>query len=164
MSHLRIGPPTSTAELEACAELMAASEPWLTLRRDRATCLRLLEDPNRETYVAHLGDQLAGVLVLNLQGAFVGYLQAICLAPTFRGQGLGSRLIAFTEDRIFRDHPNVFLCVSGFNHAARRLYERLGYTCIGELKDYVVPGQSEWLYRKTRGPLQADLTQGTSIP
>ena len=153
MSDLRIHPPASEAELGACAELMAASEPWLTLQRDRATCLRLLRDPSRETYVAHLGDQLAGVLVLNLQGAFVGYLQAICLAPAFRGQGLGSRLITFTEDRIFREHPNVFLCVSGFNHAARRLYERLGYTCIGELKDYVVTGQSEWLYRKTRGPL-----------
>jgi ribosomal protein S18 acetylase RimI-like enzyme len=153
MSGLHIAPPASPAELEACAELMAASEPWLTLRRDRATCLRLIQDSGRETYVAHLGGQLAGVLVLNLQGAFVGYLQAICLAPAFRGQGLGSRLIAFTEDRIFRDHPNVFLCVSGFNHAARRLYERRGYTCIGELKDYVVPGQSEWLYRKTRGPL-----------
>ena len=57
------------------------------------------------------------------------------------------------RDRILRDHPNVFLCVSGFNPAARRLYERLGYTCIGELKDYVVQDQSEWLYRKTRGPL-----------
>ena len=164
MSDLRIHPPTSEAELGACAELMAASEPWLTLQRDRATCLRLLRDPSRETYVAHLGDQLAGVLVLNLQGAFVGYLQAICLAPVFRGQGLGSRLIAFTEDRIFRDHPNVFLCVSGFNHDARRLYERLGYTCVGELKDYVVPGQSEWLYRKTRGPLVTDPALGVPDP
>ena len=80
------------------------------------------------------------------------------------GQGLGSRLIAFTEERIFRDHPNVFLCVSGFNHAARRLYERLGYTCIGELKDYVVQDQSEWLYRKTRGPLESAPTRGVSVP
>jgi len=86
----------------------------------------------------------------------VGYLQTICIAPAFRGQGLGSRLVAFAEARIFRDQPNVFLCVSGFNHAARRLYERLGYTCVGELKDYVVAGQSEWLYRKTRGPLQPE--------
>ena len=40
-----------------------------------------------------------------------------------------------------------------FNHAARRLYERQGYTVVGELSDYIVEGYSEILLRKTRGPL-----------
>jgi len=33
------------------------------------------------------------------------------------------------------------------------LYERLGYEVVGELKDYIVPGHSEMLLRKTIGPL-----------
>jgi ribosomal protein S18 acetylase RimI-like enzyme len=45
------------------------------------------------------------------------------------------------------------MCVSSFNEGARRLYERLGYTVVGELTDYIVQGQSEILLRKTRGPL-----------
>ena len=147
--------PLVTDELGACAALMAASEPWLTLRRDAEACLRLLQEPSRERYGAWLGEQLAGVLVLNLQGALVGYLQAICIAPEYRGQGLGTTLIAFAEERIFRDHPNVFLCVSSFNQGARRLYERLGYATIGELPDYVVTGHSEFLLRKSCGPLDA---------
>jgi len=68
---------------------------------------------------------------------------------------LGRQLIAFAEERIFRESPNVFLCVSSFNSDARRLYERLGYELIGELRDYLVRGSSELLMRKTIGPLQA---------
>ena len=87
------------------------------------------------------------------QGPFVGYLQTICIVPGLRGQGLGARLVAFAEERIFREHPNVFLCVSSFNVNARRLYERLGYAVVGELTDYLMAGCSEILMRKTRGPL-----------
>jgi ribosomal protein S18 acetylase RimI-like enzyme len=153
MDALRIQPMSVNSEVEACAALMASSEPWVTLKRDYEASLRFLRDPCRERYSAYSGARLAGFLILNLQGAVVGYLQTICIAPEFRGVGLGSSLIAFAETRIFQDHPNVFLCVSSFNHAARRLYARLGYSVVGELTDYLVPGCSEILMRKSRGPL-----------
>jgi ribosomal protein S18 acetylase RimI-like enzyme len=72
---------------------------------------------------------------------------------SWRGRGLGTALIAFAERRILRDQPNVFICVSSFNARARRLYERLGYEVVGELKDFVVRGHSEFLLRKSTGPL-----------
>ena len=53
----------------------------------------------------------------------------------------------------FRESPNVFLCVSSFNKEAQRLYKRLGYRKVGELKDYVVKGHSEFLMRKSIGPI-----------
>jgi len=99
------------------------------------------------------GDRLAGLLILNLRGAFVGYIQTVCAAPEYRGKGVGTALVAFAEERILREHRNVFICVSDFNPAARRLYERLGYQRVGELTDYLVAGHSELLLRKTRGPL-----------
>jgi ribosomal protein S18 acetylase RimI-like enzyme len=139
---------------------MTASEPWVTLRRDYHASLRFLRDPSRERYVAYSGDHLAGFLILNLQGAFVGYLQTICIAPEFRGVGLGTALVAFAEERIFREYPNVFMCVSSFNHAAQRLYKRLGYTVVGELTDYLLPGYSEILLRKSRGPIYSDQASG----
>ncbi len=150
---LTLRPLETDAEAEACAALMAASEPWLTLGRDYGASLRFLRAPGREKYLALAGGQFAGFLVLNLQGAFVGYLQTICVAPDLRGKGVGAALVAFAEERIFREHPNVFLCVSSFNPAARRLYERLGYTAVGELPDFIVAGHSELLMRKSRGPL-----------
>jgi ribosomal protein S18 acetylase RimI-like enzyme len=88
-----------------------------------------------------------------LAGAFVGYIQTICIDPNCRGQGLGTRLLAFAEERILSQFPNVFMCVSSFNHDARRLYQRLGYRVVGELSDYIVAGHSEILLRKTLGPL-----------
>lgn len=36
---------------------------------------------------------------------------------------------------------------------ASRMYERLGYQLVGELTDYIVRGHSEFLLRKTLGPL-----------
>jgi ribosomal protein S18 acetylase RimI-like enzyme len=148
-----IRPLETRGEAETCARIMAGTEPWITLRRDYEACLRVTLDETRERYVAVRGDRLAGLLVLNLKGAFVGYIQTVCAAPEFRGTGVGTALVAFAEERIFREFKNVFICVSDFNHGARRLYERLGYRLVGELTDYVVAGHSELLLRKTRGPL-----------
>jgi ribosomal-protein-alanine N-acetyltransferase len=154
--EMTIRPLSTLRKAQECAQLMSSSEPWITLRRGYEASLQILANEERERYVAYVGEQLAGFLILNLRGAFVGYIQVVCVAPGFRGRGLGSRLIAFAEERIFREYANVFMCVSSFNASARRLYERLGYVVVGELKDYIVAGYSEILLRKTRGPLSGD--------
>jgi ribosomal protein S18 acetylase RimI-like enzyme len=141
------------AEAEWCALTMAASEPWVTLGRGYEDSLDIVSDPARETWVARRGGDLVGFAVLQMKGPFAGYVQTVCVAPRARGQGIGTRLLASVEERIFRETPNVFLCVSSFNDRARRLYERLGYERIGELRDYIVAGHSEILLRKTTGPL-----------
>jgi ribosomal protein S18 acetylase RimI-like enzyme len=139
-------------ELE-CARIMATSEPWITLSRSFERALELIRDPGREVYVGVVDTEIAGFLVLNMSGAFVGYIQTVAVRSDLRGGGIGTRLIAFAERRIFRDSPNVFMCVSSFNSRARELYERLGYTLVGELPDYIVRGHSEFLLRKSIAPL-----------
>lgn len=140
-------------EARACAELMANSEPWLTLGRTFDDGLKLLSDAGKEVYVARDEKAVAGFIILDMCGAFRGYIQTIGVMSEWRGRGVGTRLIKFAEERIFRGSPNVFLCVSDFNTEAQKLYARLGYERIGELKDYVVSGHSEILMRKTIGPL-----------
>ena len=135
--------------------MMAASEPWITLGREFDACLAVVTNPERETYVALAGGEVAGFVVLCIRGAFVGYIQSVCVAPRSRGGGIGTALMRFAEARILRESPNVFLCVSSFNPDARRLYERLGYALVGELTDYIVAGHSELLYRKSVGPIGA---------
>ena len=141
------------AGAQRCAQLMAGSEPWLTLGRTYEACLAIIQDPTREVYLLKTETRLAGFLIICMTGAFIGYIQTICIDPAWRGQGLGTKLVEFAEDRILAESPNVFLCVSSFNPGARRLYERLGYRAIGELTDYLVQGHSEFLLRKTSGPL-----------
>ncbi len=153
LTSLEITRLTTDAEAEACARLMAESEPWLTLGRSYQASLSIVQDPSREVYIARDENGVAGFLILCMLGAFVGYIQTIAIQPDRRGQGLGSRLIDFAERRILAESPNVFMCVSSFNHDARRLYQRLGYHVVGELTDYIVQGHSEILLRKTTGPL-----------
>ena len=152
-ARLTIAPLEVGDEACACARLMAESEPWITLGRSYQTSLDILRDPSREVYVARDETGLAGFLILCMTGALVGYIQTVCVAPARRGQGLGTRLVEYAEQRILQVSPNVFMCVSSFNQSARRLYERLGYEVIGELTDYIVQGHSEFLLRKTLGPL-----------
>ena len=132
--------------------MMAASEPWLTLGRSFEKSLAIVRNPGKEVWVVPGADGPRAFVILDLHGAFTGYVQTICVRPDERGRGLGARLLGWAEARIFRESPNVFLCVSTFNAGARRLYERLGYSVVGTLDDYIVRGHGEVLMRKTRGP------------
>ena len=141
------------ADAEICARMMANSEPWITLRRDYDASLKILIDPSREVYLAIVGNEIVGFAILNMHGAFVGYLQSVCVSPVWRGQGIGSELMDYVEKRILSETPNVFICVSSFNERVQKLYERRGYEVVGELKNWIVPGHSEILLRKTTAPL-----------
>ena len=140
-------------EAHECAELMTSSEPWVTLRRNYADSIAMLNDPVREVYVGVVEDEIVGFMILRMDGAFVGYIQTVAVMPPWRGRGIGTELIQYAEARIFRETPNVFINASSFNPGAQRLYERLGYEVVGELRDYIVAGHSEVLLRKTTGPL-----------
>jgi [ribosomal protein S18]-alanine N-acetyltransferase len=145
-------------EARACAEIMSSNDPWRRLGRTFDESYRMLLDPAREVYVAveasAPGDpSVAGFAIVIMQGAFVGYIQTVAVRDDLRGRGIGSALIGFAEQRIFRAQPNVFICVSSFNPGARRLYERLGYNVVGELTDFIIRGHSEILLRKSLGPL-----------
>jgi ribosomal-protein-alanine N-acetyltransferase len=153
MEGVEISRLSGDAEARVCAQMMASSDPWLHFGRTFEQCLTRLLNPTGEVWVARADGVPQGFIILILQGAFVGYIQIVCVAAEARGSGLGSRLVAFAEERIFREFPNVFLCVSSYNARARSLYERLGYKFVGELDDYLMRGESEFLMRKSVGPL-----------
>jgi ribosomal-protein-alanine N-acetyltransferase len=140
-------------QVHQCARFMATSEPWLTLRRSYQEDVEMLNDPGREVYVALVGGELAGFIIMQMHGSFIGYTQTVGVLPDWQNRGIGSRLMVFAEERIFRETPNAFICASSFNPGAQRLYQRLGYVVVGELKNYIVRGHSEIPHRKTVAPL-----------
>lgn len=150
---MEIRPLASEAERERCAQMMSISEPWITLGRDYEKCLESLRKTPAELYVAIEDDEVRGFIMLMMHGALVGYIRILCIDPGYRGHGLGTQLVEFAEERIFRESPNVWLFVTSFNTRARALYERLGYEVIAEVRDYIVRGYDEILMRKTKGPL-----------
>lgn len=141
-------------EVPCCAAWLTASDPWIALGFDQAKSEWALRRTTLEVWVAVTANDLpVGLAALNFNGPFVGYLQILCVAPERRGQGVGSALIAFAEERIFARHPNMFLCVTDFNTEAQRLYARHGFEQVGRLEDFLVTGHAELLLRKTRGPV-----------
>jgi len=142
-----------TIQAKICAEMMSSSDPWIKLKRDYDSSLKVISDKTREVYLALAGQEIVGFTILGMGGALVGYIQTVCVAPNWRGTDIGSQLIDFAENRILRESPNVFIMVSSFNPDAKRLYTRLGFEFIGELRDYIIPGHSEYLLRKSIAPL-----------
>ena len=136
-------------EARWAAALMSASEPWKTLGRDTAACLRVFDDRTVLPFIARLDRQPCGFMVLRRRGvADSPYIKSLAVAEEFRGQGIGRRLIAFAENLYRQEARSLFVCVSSFNPRARALYERLGYRAVGEFPAYLVAGHSEILLEK----------------
>ncbi|MBX7124576.1 MAG: GNAT family N-acetyltransferase [Cyclobacteriaceae bacterium] len=151
--NLVIKPLESEGDADWCAATMAACEPWQVLGRDKLVCLALVNNPEKNVFVAWIGTKRAGVIILEMRGVLRGYLQAIAVHPDFQSQGLGKSMMKFVEERVFAETPNVFLCVSSFNIRAQKFYAGLGYEPVGTLKNFVIDGHDELILRKTRGPL-----------
>ncbi len=151
--NLILRPPVNDAEREAAADLMAGTDPWITLGIGREQIMATLQDPFYDTWLALSGEEVAGVAVLQMKGVCTGYLKSIAVKQAWRHKHVGSRLMDLVEEKILAVHPNVFLCVSSFNTRARRFYQKRGYVEIGVLKDYLVKGYDEILMRKTEGPI-----------
>ena len=134
---------------EWCATLMAASEPWITLRRDQGGCLAVLGRPGSELFVAlDASEDRLGFMVVAPYGlAGAPYISAIAVVEKARSQGVGSALLRFAEVR-FVERRHLFLLVSSFNTGAQQLYKRHGYRQVGEVPGYLVAAHSELIFHK----------------
>jgi ribosomal protein S18 acetylase RimI-like enzyme len=65
-------------------------------------------------------------------------ISAVCTHPSYRGQGLGSRLIGAVAAHIAETGRTPFLHASGTNTGAIHLYESLGFTLTNSMKVTIV--------------------------
>lgn len=131
------------------AHLLAASEPWITLRISLDQCIKNCNNPDFQVYMAYSDNQPAGIVIIDPQGvAGSPYIKSIAAYPEFRGKGIGDALLSFTENLFRGRYRYLFLCVSSFNLRAQKFYERHGFKVVGELKDYIIEGASEILIHK----------------
>jgi ribosomal protein S18 acetylase RimI-like enzyme len=140
--------PAGSTDVEWCAELMATSEPWITLRRDLAGARTALARPGTELFVARDRGQPVGFVLVAPHGfAAWPYIASIAVAPESRSHGIGSAMLRFVE-RYFAGRGHLFLLASSFNDRAQHVYSRHGYERVGELRDCIVPGASEFILHK----------------
>jgi ribosomal-protein-alanine N-acetyltransferase len=144
---------TDTQIISTCAQMMTASDPWITLAMNYEQCLLAFDGPCKEIYVAEYENKIAGFVILQICGTFKGYIQTICVSKDFRGRGFGKKILQFCEQRILQISPNIFICVSSFNKGAIKLYYQFGFKLVGELEHFVKDGFTELLLRKSVGPM-----------
>ncbi|MBB3056788.1 GNAT family N-acetyltransferase [Mucilaginibacter gotjawali] len=144
---------TNPADFAACAVIMAATDPWITLGIAYEDCLKAFGGTFREVFLMKNETEIMGFVIMQPQGTFKGYIQTLAINKHYRGKGYGTQLLGFCQDRILTYSPNIFICVSSFNKGAIQLYKKFGFELIGELKDFIKPGFDELLLRKTVGPI-----------
>jgi ribosomal-protein-alanine N-acetyltransferase len=134
---------------EWAAQVMAASDPWLTLGRDLEACRAACARPGTTLFVARAGGERCAFALVNPRGvAGSPYLAAIAVEPDWRGRGAGTELLVYCERWAAGFSRHFFLCVSSFNTAALQFYRRQGYRQVGELPDFIIDGAAERLMYK----------------
>jgi ribosomal protein S18 acetylase RimI-like enzyme len=148
-----INQTTDSNHFAVCALMMTKTDPWIRLEMNYDQCLKAFDGSSKEIYIILLENEIAGFVILQMEGTFKGYIQTICIDEDYRGKGFGKKLLEFCEERILKVSPNIFICVSSFNKGAIKLYYDFGFKLIGELEDFVKEGFTELLLRKTYGPI-----------
>jgi [ribosomal protein S18]-alanine N-acetyltransferase len=141
--------PASDNDKQWAAELMASTDPWVTLGRTLEQCNMVTLDTTNHVFIAWKENERAGMIILQDKGvAGSPYIKSIAIDATYRNRGIGKLLLQFAEDHYLSSSRHLFLCVSSFNTSAQKFYKLNGWETIGEFKDYVLEGFSEILMYK----------------
>jgi [ribosomal protein S18]-alanine N-acetyltransferase len=139
---------------DSIVSMLADRDPWRRLGYTGSDWQALLTPPlhGREGWVLERGGEAAGIALVRLQFLRGDYLELFAIAPGCERQGFGRLLLAEVEHKVFARTRNLFVCVSDFNHVARRFYARGGYQQVGAIGDLLTAGSAELLLRKTIAP------------
>jgi ribosomal protein S18 acetylase RimI-like enzyme len=131
------------------AETMSNSQPWTKLGVKFGQCLKTCNDPEYLIFIADSNSLPCGAIVMQPRGvAGSPYVKSIVVSENFKGKGVGTALMGYTENYFINNSKHMFLCVSSFNKVAQDFYKHLGYERVGEFKDYIIEGESEILMHK----------------
>ena len=137
-----------------CADILRKTEMGTVYFSNEEKTAALLHQAfaQRELFVA-LDDHedCLGFMYLMPKGVFGSYpyLHILAVKEECRNLGIGRQLIRYFEENA-SDYASTkcFLTVDDFNPRARKLYESLGYQCVGELKDFYKKGVTSYLMMK----------------
>ncbi|HSF68630.1 MAG TPA: GNAT family N-acetyltransferase [Nitrospiraceae bacterium] len=146
--------PMTAEDRAAVIELLTDSDPWKRLGYQTSDWDNYFTPlpQGRDSYVVDQNGRVAGIAVIRQKFLLGDYIELLGVANWARGNGLGWRLLAHVEKAVFARARNLFACVSDFNDQARHFYKQQGYQEIGSMANFLIPGSSEILLRKTIGP------------
>jgi ribosomal protein S18 acetylase RimI-like enzyme len=133
------------------ADWIVGIEPWKGLSYRAAPLGRYLARlaGAGDVWIARRrGGAPAGIIVATDGFLLGGFIALLAVRPEASGQGLGGRLVAHVEARVFARRRWLFVSCDAGNRAALRFYRRQGFARVGRLPDLVRPGRIELLLRK----------------
>lgn len=124
-------------------ELATFTMPW-----SESTFRGLLRRTDSDLYVAELNGEVAGYAVF-WAVTDQGELGNVAVAPEFRGQGIGARLIDEVLDHAAeRGVREIFLEVRRSNSGAQNLYRTFGFYEVGKRRNYYLQPVEDALVMK----------------
>ena len=149
----QLSTPVSSEQALAIAEMLAISEPWLSLKFSAAALAKYLtrDDAALHRYVIAVDDQPAGVICVRYPWLRGPYIELFGVSPGQRGKGIGKQVLAWAEAEASREAKNLWVLTSSFNHKALSFYQRQGFYPIGPIQGLVTPEHDEILLRKCLG-------------
>ena len=138
----------------ACTNILQSTEIGAVYFSNYEKTVALLSHAlaQQELFVA-LNDheECLGFMYFMSNGVFGSYpyLHIIPVKEEYRNLGIGKQLIKYFEENS-SDYSSTkhFLTVDDFNPKAKKLYESLGYQCVGELKDFYKNGITSYIMMK----------------
>jgi ribosomal protein S18 acetylase RimI-like enzyme len=147
-------------DIESCVEMTITSFPWTAFGLKRVSArqffLDRLESEDKEVYVAESNREVVGFISIKKDIMFANYIRRIVVRKDMRSSGIGAKLLRFIEDLTLESGlPNVFLITTTSNEKAIKFYEKNGYKKIGRIPDFIKPGMDEFIFWKTKGPVDS---------
>ena len=142
--------------IDSCVEMLQKSDLGKAYFSDyrKAADMLTYAVGQKNVYVAlNENRKCMGFIYYMTNGVFGSYpyLHIIAVKEEYRSCGIGKQLIKYFEDNASdSSSTKYFLTVDDFNPRAKKLYENLGYKCVGELPDFYKKGINCYLMMKRR--------------
>ena len=143
--------------IDSCVEILQNSDLGKAYFSDHKKVADMLTYAvaRKNVYVAlNENEKCLGFIYYLTNGVFgcYPYLHIVAVKEEYRSCGIGKQLIKYFEDNASdSSSAKYFLTVDDFNPRAKKLYENLGYKCVGELPDFYKNGINCFLMMKRRG-------------
>ena len=140
--------PMSAQTADILGRATVAFGPWAHYGLDGAVMSETFKNPTVSAYQIDCDGALAGAVVIRPSWLVGPYLQMLAVLPPYQGQGIGARILAWYEAEAAPNVRNLWLCVSGYNVNAQRLYLAHGFERVVIIDGLLRDGDDELLMRK----------------